>query len=89
MQLNIKVSVNIAKEFSNGKYIIESTNHWHNRRDGLNEMMNIFREDILYDFSVRCLEKNIIRAYYIICDGCGVKDNLCCKCGQSQDAPIE
>ncbi|CAF0842110.1 unnamed protein product [Adineta ricciae] len=38
---------------------------------------------------VRCLQKNILRAYYIVCDDCGAKDNLCCKCGQSQDAPIE
>ncbi|CAF4475298.1 unnamed protein product [Rotaria socialis] len=37
---------------------------------------------------VRCLEKNVIRAYYIMCDDCGAKDNLCCKCGLSQDAPI-
>ncbi|CAF1211099.1 unnamed protein product [Rotaria magnacalcarata] len=37
---------------------------------------------------VRCLEKNVIRAYYIMCDDCGAKDNLCCKCGLSQDSPI-
>lgn len=41
------------------------------------------------NFSVRCLQKNILRAYYIICDDCGTKDNLCSKCGQSQDTPIE
>ncbi|UJR20989.1 hypothetical protein I4U23_024091 [Adineta vaga] len=38
---------------------------------------------------VRCLQRNILRAYHIICDDCGVKDNLCCKCGQNPDAPIE
>ncbi|CAF2820411.1 unnamed protein product [Rotaria sp. Silwood2] len=38
---------------------------------------------------VRCQQKNVIRAYYIICDGCGAKDNLCCKCEQSQDTSIE
>ncbi|CAF3395627.1 unnamed protein product [Rotaria sp. Silwood1] len=38
---------------------------------------------------VRCQQKNVIRAYYIICDNCGTNDNLCCKCGQSQDTTIE
>jgi len=32
---------------------------------------------------VRCLQRNVIRAYYIVCDDCGANHNLCCKCGQS------
>lgn len=43
----------------------------------------------LFFYSTRCLQKNILRAYYVICDDCGAKNNLCCKCGQSQDTPIE
>jgi len=38
---------------------------------------------------VKCLQRTVIRAYYIICDDCGTKENLCCKCGESQNAPIE
>ncbi|CAF1417577.1 unnamed protein product [Adineta steineri] len=38
---------------------------------------------------VRCLQKNIIRAYYVLCDDCGAKENLCCKCGESQETSIE
>lgn len=37
----------------------------------------------------RCSQKNILRAYYVVCDDCGAKENLCCKCGLSQDTPIE
>lgn len=40
-------------------------------------------------FSVRCLQRNILRAYNIICDGCAEKEELCCKCGEKQQAPIE
>lgn len=40
-------------------------------------------------FSTRCSQKNILRAYYVVCDDCGAKENLCCKCGLSQDTPIE
>lgn len=47
------------------------------------------RENETLLFSVRCSQKNVIRAYYILCDECGQKDNLCCKCGQSQETPIE
>lgn len=38
---------------------------------------------------VRCLQRSVIRPYYIICDDCGAKENVCCKCGLSPEAPIE
>lgn len=35
------------------------------------------------------MQRNILRAYNIICDGCAEKEELCCKCGEKQQAPIE
>ena len=55
----------------------------------IDECMIDDRLQDLLSFSVRCLQRNVIRAYYMICDDCGAKENICCKCGESQDTPIE
>ncbi|CAF1543319.1 unnamed protein product [Didymodactylos carnosus] len=34
---------------------------------------------------VRCLQRTVLRAYYIVCDDCGINYSLCCKCGQTNN----
>ena len=30
--------------------------------------------------SVRCLEKKVTRAYYVVCESCAKRDGICAKC---------